>query len=93
MNRVDEILAEHRDKSKFGITFEETSVRWNSQTEAKRFWFTLLKIVHVNVKPKTLTCCFPLTRDVYASSPTPGNSLDNGCKKRYKCIKVVVVNY
>ena len=77
MNRVDEILAENQNKSNFGITWEETPVRWDSQTEAKRFWFTLLKVVHVNDKPKTLKFCFPLTRDVYASSPTPGNSLDN----------------
>ena len=73
MNRVDEILAENQTKSEFHISWERTPVRWDSQTEAKRFWFTLLKVVHVNDKPKTLEFYFSVTRDIYASSPTPGN--------------------
>merc|ERR1719285_438413 len=85
LNRVDEILAEHLDKSKFSITWEKTPVRWDSQTEAKRFWFTLLKVVHVNDKPKILKCCFPLTRDVYASSPTPDWSFVANHVQETKC--------
>ena len=60
------------------------AVQWDSQTEAKRFWFTLLKVAHVNDKPKTLIWSFCITRDVYASSVTQGNGLDYELKRLYK---------
>ena len=80
MPRLDEILAENHDKSKFNISWERTPIHWEMQVESKRFWFTLWKVVHVNDLPKTIHCAFSITTDIYGTPPTPGTGFDKKIK-------------
>ena len=76
MSRIDEIIAENQTKSEFGIGWEQTPVHFDCQVEAKRFWITLLKVVHCNDLPKTIEVHFRQSKDVHATSPSPGNGLN-----------------
>lgn len=93
MNRLDEILAENQTKSEFCISWEETPVHFNCQVDAKRFWITLLKVVHCNELPKTIEVHFSNSKVVCATSPSPDWSFVANHDQEIKCktIKSLII--